>query len=55
MNRLIDRSLTFLFRLAERLTSECSAGIKQSDDTPKPPSTIRFTKEDKWIQGELFD
>ncbi|MBR1409861.1 MAG: hypothetical protein IJ580_02015 [Prevotella sp.] len=55
MNKLIDNSLAFLFRLAERLTSECSANNEESEKPSETPPMIRFNKEDNWVQGELFD
>ena len=54
MNRLIDKTLNSLFKLAERLTG----GVVPSGNvSPQPPvpTKIRFAKADKWVQGELFD
>ena len=54
MNRLIDKTLNSLFKLAERLTG---GGVPSNHQTPQPPVSpkIRFTKADKWVQGKLFD
>ena len=57
MNRLIDRTLNSLFKLAERLTGT-QAQLTTTNSQPQKPQTpakIRFTKADKWVQGELFD
>ena len=53
MNRLIDKTLNSLFKLAERLTGGVPT-TNQISQPPVPPK-IRFTKADKWVQGELFD
>ena len=54
MNRLIDKTLNSLFKLAERLTGGGVPSNHQTSQPPVPPK-IRFTKADKWVQGELFD
>ena len=54
MNRLIDKTLNSLFKLAERLTGGIVPNGDQTSQPPVPPK-IRFTKADKWVQGELFD
>ena len=54
MNRLIDRTLNSLFKLAERLTGGVAPTTNQTSQPPIPPK-IRFTKADKWVQGELFE
>ena len=53
MNRLIDKTLNSLFKLAERLTGEMA--LPQKKELPQAPPNIRFTKADKWVQGELFE
>lgn len=60
MNRLIDKTLNSLFKLAERLTGTqpqptTTNSQPQKPQKPQPPQRIRFTKADKWIQGELFE
>ena len=57
MNRLIDRTLNSLFKLAERLTGTQAKPTTTNSQPQKPqtPAKIRFTKADKWVQGELFD
>ena len=54
MNKLIDKSLNSLFKLAERLTGGIAPTRDQTSQPPVPPK-IRFTKADKWVQGELFE
>ena len=57
MNRLIDKTLNSLFKLAERLTGTQAqpTTTNSQPQKPQPPQRIRFTKADKWIQGELFE
>jgi hypothetical protein len=57
MNRLIDKTLNSLFKLAERLTGTQAQPTTTNNQPqkPQPPQRIRFTKADKWIQGELFE
>ena len=57
MNRLIDKTLNSLFKLAERLTGTQAqpTTTNSQPQKPQPPQRIRFTKADKWVQGELFD
>ena len=57
MNRLIDKTLNSLFKLAERLTGTQAQPTTTNSQPQKPqtPQRIRFTKADKWVQGELFD
>lgn len=59
MNKIVDRFLTKLFNLAEKVTTKF-------DDSPKDPvtkceaphdsprTTIRFTKEHQMVEGDLF-
>ena len=54
MNKLIDKSLSALFKLADRITGRVVGGPHQ-DDAPLIPPKIRFTKEDVWVQRELFE
>ena len=57
MNKLIDKTLSSLFKLAERLTGTQAQPTTTNSQPQKPqtPAKIRFTKADKWVQGELFD
>jgi len=57
MNKLIDKTLSSLFKLAERLTGGVVATPTPPNQTPTPstPQKIRFTKADKWVQAELFE
>ena len=59
MNRVIDFVMTKLFQLAEYVCSRC--GFEESESiepkTEKVESkgpTIRFSKEEKMVEGELF-
>ena len=54
MNRMIDKTLNSLFKLAERLTGGEVPSGNVSSQPPVLPK-ILFTKADKWVQGELFD
>lgn len=53
MNKFIDKSLSFLFSLAGRITGGLVPPPESS--APKRPKKIRFTNADKWVQGELFE
>ena len=53
MDRLIDKFLTSLLTMAGRITGKC---LPPSDEpeAPQPPPVIRFSKEDRVIEGDLF-
>lgn len=45
--RLIDRSLSALFRVADYVTSKCPIfSIKRPTGNDLPPRTIRFSSDD---------
>ena len=59
MNKLVDLMMTKLFQLAEYVCSKYSLSssepaakpiVKKKVDTP----TIRFSNDDKMVEGELF-
>ena len=57
MERIVDLTMTHLFRLAEQVLTKfdvaqrAPAAVQDAD--PIVP-TIRFTNEDKMVEGELF-
>lgn len=53
MDRLIDRFLSSLLLMAERITGHC---LPPADEpkAPQTPPIIRFSKEDRVIEGDLF-
>ena len=56
VDKVIDRAMTKLFQLAEHICGRCT--IKHDEPTtsvshPAEPS-IRFSNEDKMVEGELF-
>ena len=56
MDRLIDLGMTKLFQLAEYVCRRCSLE-KGEPAEPQPQTvapTIRFSNEDKMVDGELF-
>ena len=56
MDRLIDLGMTKLFQLAEYVCCWCS--LDKCEPTATQPQqvapTIRFSNEDKMVEGELF-
>lgn len=59
MERLIDKFLTSLLLMAERITGKCpSPADEQTTYEPKVPEdptpTIRFSHEDRMVEGDLF-
>jgi hypothetical protein len=59
MERLIDKFLTLLLMMAERIIGKCpsSADGPASIDptaTEDPTPTIRFSHEDRMVEGDLF-
>jgi len=54
MEKLVDLMMTKLFQLAENVCGKCSS-IKEEPAAPqKAISTIRFSNEDKMVEGNLF-
>ena len=54
MERLIDLAMTKLFQLAENVCNKCSFIIDESAAHQEVAPTIRFSNEDKMVEGELF-
>lgn len=59
MERLIDKFLTSLLMMAERITGKCPSladGPASIESTPHedPTPTIRFSHEDRMVEGDLF-
>ena len=56
MDKLIDLGMTKLFQLAEYVCSRCSLDKSEPAAPPSQPvaPTIRFSNEDKMVEGELF-
>ena len=60
MNRVIDLVMTKLFQLAEYVCSRCSSVMDEPaakhemvKQTTVP--TIRFSSDEKYVEGELFN
>ena len=56
MEKIVDFTMTHLFQLAEYILDKCTFLIKEpSPVVPQEVApTIRFSKEDKMVEGELF-
>ena len=54
MNRVIDLVMTKLFQLAEYVCSRYSSILDESAASHEVAPTIRFTNEDKMVEGDLF-
>ncbi len=54
MDKLIDTAMTKLFQLAEYVCSKCSSVTDEPTVSQEVAPTIRFTNEDKMVEGELF-
>ena len=57
MDALIDIAMTHLFQLAEFVCNRCSLDKGMPAVTQSQPEapTIRFSKEDRMVEGELFE
>ena len=57
MDKLIDLGMTKLFQLAEYVCSKCSLEkVEPAKAQPQAVTpTIRFSNEDKMVEGELFN
>ena len=51
---LVDFIMTRLFRLVEYVCGRCSISSGDPADPQKVAPTIRFSNEDKIVEGELF-
>ena len=56
IDKLIDLGMTKLFQLAEYVCSRCSLdkGEPAAPQSQPVTPTIRFSNEDKMVEGELF-
>ena len=54
MNRVIDLVMTKLFQLAEYVCNRCSFLVGEPAASHEVAPTIRFTNEDKMVEGDLF-
>lgn len=54
MDKTIDFVMTKLFQLAEYVCSKCSSVVDKPAVSQEVAQTIRFTNEDKMVEGELF-
>jgi len=59
MDKLIDLGMTKLFQLAEYVCGKIGVAQVESEPAPQPPTpkantTIRFSKADRMVEGELF-
>ena len=57
MERMIDIAMTKLFQLAEFVCRRCSSAEDEPAATAKSENiipTIRFSNEDKMVEGEMF-
>ncbi|MBR1502724.1 MAG: hypothetical protein IJ618_02430 [Prevotella sp.] len=59
MDKLIDLGMTKLFLLAEYVCNKIGVAQMESEPVAQPSfkditTTIRFSKEDKMVEGELF-
>ena len=57
MDKLIDLGMTKLFQLAEYVCSKCSLekGEPAAPQSQPVVPTIRFSNEDKMVEGDLFN
>jgi len=56
MDKITDLMMTKLFQLAEYVCNRCSSPTSEPAAPQSQPvtPTIRFSKEDKMVEGELF-
>lgn len=54
MNKVIDLAMTKLFQLAEYVCNRCSFLVGEPAAKQEVVPTIRFTNEDKMVEGDLF-
>ena len=55
MDKVINLEMTKLFLYAEYVCSKCSSIADEPAATLEVDPTIRFTNEDRMIEGELFE
>ena len=54
MERIVDLIMTRLFQLAEYVCGRCSFLMDEPATPQKVAPKIRFSNEDKMVEGELF-
>lgn len=54
MDKVIDLAMSKLFQLAEYVCSRCSFLVGEPAAKQEVVPTIRFTNEDKMVEGDLF-
>ena len=56
MEKIVDLTMTHLFQLAEYILDKCTFLIKEPAHVVphEVAPTIRFSNEDKIVEGELF-
>ena len=54
MDKVIDLAMTKLFQLAEYVCKRCSFLVGEPAAKQEVVPTIRFTNEDKMVEGDLF-
>ena len=55
MERIVDWMMTSLFQMAEYVCGKCSFLMNEPVTPQKVAPKIRFSNEDKMVEGELFD
>lgn len=54
MERIVDWIMTHLFQLAEYVCGKCSFLVDEPATPQEVAPKIRFSNEDKMVEGELF-
>ena len=54
MEKVIDLAMSKLFQLAEYVCNRCSSIADEPAAPQETPPTIRFSNEDRMVEGELF-
>ena len=55
MERIVDWIMTSLFQMAEYVCGKCSFLMDEPATPQEVAPKIRFSNEDKMVEGELFD
>ena len=54
MERIVDLIMTHLFQMAEYVCGKCSFLMDEPATPQEVAPKIRFSNEDKMVEGELF-
>lgn len=54
MEKVVDWIMTGLFQMAEYVCGRCSFLVDEPATPQEVAPTIRFSNEDKMVEGELF-